>query len=104
MQVILDDAFESEVLQSKEPVLVDFFAEWCGPCRQMLPLVGDLATEMSGKLKVVKMNVDDAPKTPAQFDIQTIPTLMIFKNGQLVDKKIGAMTKSQLTDWVSSNL
>ncbi|MBE6449648.1 MAG: thioredoxin [Alphaproteobacteria bacterium] len=104
MQVILDDAFESEVLQSKEPVLVDFFAEWCGPCRQMLPLVGDLAAEMSGKLKVVKMNVDDAPKTPAQFEIQTIPTLMIFKNGQLVDKKIGAMTKSQLTDWVNSKL
>ncbi|MGN1091428.1 MAG: thioredoxin [Alphaproteobacteria bacterium] len=104
MEMIDDNSFESEVLEATGPVLVDFFAEWCGPCRQMLPLVSDLATQMAGKIKVCKMNVDDAPKTPASFDIQTIPTLMIFKDGQLVDKKVGAMTQSQLTDWVSSHL
>ena len=104
MEMIDDNSFESEVLEATGPVLVDFFAEWCGPCRQMLPLVSDLATHMAGKIKVCKMNVDDAPKTPASFDIQTIPTLMIFKDGQLVDKKVGAMTQSQLTDWVSSHL
>lgn len=104
MNIVQDDNFASEVLQSKEPVLVDFFAEWCGPCRQMLPLVTELSTEMAGKVKVVKMNVDDAPKTPTQFDIQTIPTFIIFKDGKAVDKKVGSMTKSQLTDWVNSHL
>ena len=70
----------------------------------MLPLVGELDEQMTGKLKVVKVNVDDAPKTPAQFDIQTIPTFIIFKDGKLVDKKVGSMSKSELTDWVSSHL
>ena len=104
MDIVQDDTFNAEVLENKGPVLVDFFAEWCGPCRQMLPLVGELDAEMAGKVKIVKMNVDDAPKTPAQFDIQTIPTFIIFKDGKLVDKKVGSMTKSQLTDWVSSHL
>ena len=104
MDVILDDAFEKEVLQSKEPVLVDFFAEWCGPCRQMLPLVGELASEMSGKVKVVKMNVDDAPKTPASCDIQTIPTLMVFKNGEAVERLVGLMPKSSIITNVEKHI
>ena len=104
MNIVMDDTFKAEVLDNKGPVLVDIFAEWCGPCRQMLPLVGELDSEMAGKVKIVKMNVDDAPNTPAQFDIQTIPTFLIFKDGKLVDKKVGSMSKSQLTDWVNSHL
>ncbi len=104
MQMINDESFDAEVLKSEKPVLVDFFAEWCGPCRQMLPLVTELSNEMANDIKIVKMNVDDAPKTPSMFDIQTIPTLIVFKGGKVVDKKVGAMTKSQLTEWVRSCL
>lgn len=104
MQMINDESFDAEVLKSEKPVLVDFFAEWCGPCRQMLPLVTELSSEMANDIKIVKMNVDDAPKTPSMFDIQTIPTLIVFKGGKVVDKKVGAMTKSQLIEWVRSCL
>lgn len=96
-----DQNFESEVLNSSEPVLVDFWAEWCGPCKMMSPLVDEIATELSGKVKVVKLNIDENPNTPTRYGIRGIPTFMVFKNGELVETKVGGMSKSQLSEWVS---
>ncbi len=97
-----DQNFESEVLKSSEPVLVDFWAEWCGPCKMMSPLVDELANEMNGKIKVVKLNIEENPSTPTRFGIRGIPTFMIFKNGELVETKVGGMSKAQLSAWVES--
>ena len=83
---------------------MDFFATWCGPCRQMLPIVTEVSEEMADKIKIVKMDVDEAPKTPADYDIQSIPTLILFKGGQVVDVKNGAMPKSQLIEWINSKI
>ena len=102
MNIINDTSFEEEVLKSEKPVLVDFFAEWCGPCRQMLPIVGEVAEEMAPNVKIVKMDIDEAPKTPADLEIQTIPCFIVFKNGKPVDRKVGAMPKSELVDWLKS--
>ena len=104
MEIINDSTFENEVLKSDKPVLVDFFATWCGPCRQMLPIVTELSEEMSDKIKIVKMDVDESPKTPETFAIQSIPTLIIFKDGKVVDQKTGAMPKSALLEWINSKI
>lgn len=104
MEVINDTNFETEVLKSDKPVLVDFFATWCGPCRQMLPIVTEVSAEMAATLKVVKMDVDEAPKTPDKFGVQTIPTLILFKNGQAVAQHTGAMLKTELVEWIKSNI
>lgn len=97
-----DQNFESEVLKSSEPVLVDFWAEWCGPCKMMSPVVDQIASEMNGKIKVVKINIDENPNTPTRYGIRGIPTFMVFKNGQLVETKVGGMSKAQLSNWVES--
>jgi thioredoxin 1 len=101
---VSDASFESDVIQSETPVLVDYWAEWCGPCKAIAPHLDAAAQEFQGKLQIAKMNVDDNRNVPAQFGIRGIPTLMIFKGGELAATKVGALTKAQLTDFISSNL
>ena len=104
MQIVNDNNFEAEVLNASTPVLVDFFATWCGPCRQMLPIMDEISDEMAGKIKIVKMDVDEAPKTPEDYDIQTLPTLILFKDGKVVDTKTGSQMKSQIIEWINSKI
>ncbi|HJV92413.1 MAG: thioredoxin TrxA [Dechloromonas sp.] len=101
---VTDDTFEAEVLQSQQPVLVDYWAEWCGPCKMIAPILDEIAAEYAGKLKVTKVNIDDNQATPAKFGIRGIPTLMIFKNGNVEATKVGALSKSQLAAFIDSNL
>ena len=104
MEMINDTNFEAEVLQSAQPVLVDFFATWCGPCRQMLPIVTELSDELTGQVKIVKMDVDEAPKTPEKYNIASIPTLILFKGGQAVATHNGAIPKAELKNWILSHI
>ncbi len=101
---ISDDSFEQEVLQAGVPVLVDYWADWCGPCKMISPILDDVAKEYAGKLKVCKLNIDENQATPPKFGIRGIPTLMIFKNGNVEATKVGALSKSQLTAFVDSNI
>ena len=101
---VTDDTFDAEVLQSQQPVLVDSWAEWCGPCKMIAPILDEVATEYAGKLKVAKVNIDDNQATPAKYGIRGIPTLMIFKNGNIEATKVGALSKSQLAAFIDSNL
>ncbi len=99
-----DDKFDDDVLQADVPVLVDYWAEWCGPCKMIAPVLEELAAEYSDKLKVVKLNIDENPKTPPKYGIRGIPTLMLFKDGNVEAQKVGAMSKSQLTAFIDTNL
>lgn len=99
-----DAAFEADVLKSDIPVLLDFWAPWCGPCRMIAPMLDELAEEYEGKVKIVKMNVDENQNIPAQFGIRGIPTLMVFKNGENVGTKVGALAKAQLNDFVNASV
>ena len=104
IQRVTDDTFEPEVLKSDTPVLVDYWAEWCGPCKSIAPILDEVAKEYEGRLKIAKINVDENQQTPAKFGIRGIPTLMLFKNGNVEATKVGALSKSQLTAFLDSNI
>lgn len=101
---VTDDDFENEVLQSSAPVLVDYWAEWCGPCKMIAPVLDEIADEYDGRVKIAKLNIDDNPNTPPRYGIRGIPTLMLFKDGEVEATKVGAVSKSQLTAFIDSNL
>ena len=101
---VTDDTFEPEVLQADKPVLVDYWAEWCGPCKMIAPLLDDIAKDYAGKLKVAKLNIDENQATPPKYGIRGIPPLMLFKNGTLAATKVGALSKSQLMAFIDSNI
>lgn len=101
---VSDDSFEADVIQSDTPVLVDFWAEWCGPCRMIAPLLEQVAEEYGDKLKIVKMNVDDNTDTPAKYGVRGIPTLLLVKKGEVAATKVGALTKSQLTAFIDDSI
>ena len=99
-----DESFEEEVLKSKTPVLVDYWAEWCGPCKMIAPILDEIASEYGNKVKVTKLNIDDNPDTPPKYGIRGIPTLMLFKDGNVEATKVGAVSKSQLSAFIDQNI
>lgn len=104
IMAVSDDSFEADVMNAELPVLVDFWAEWCGPCKMIAPILDDIAQSYEGRLKVAKINIDDNAATPQKFGVRGIPTLMLFKNGELESTKVGAISKSQLTAFLDSHL
>jgi len=99
---VSDDSFETDVLKASGPVLVDFWAEWCGPCKMIAPALEDIANELGGRVTIAKINIDDNPNTPTKYGVRGIPTLMVFKDGNVAATKIGAMPKGALKDWIES--
>lgn len=99
-----DASFEADVLQSQTPVLVDYWADWCGPCKMIAPILSEIADEYAGQITIAKMNIEESSQTPAKFGIRGIPTLMIFKNGEIAATKVGALSKAQLAQFVTENL
>ena len=103
-QIITDSSFDDEIKNSKLPILVDFWAEWCGPCKIIGPILEEIALEQESKIKILKLNIDDNPETPQKYNVKGIPTLMLFKEGKLIDTKVGSLPKSSLSSWIESNL
>jgi thioredoxin 1 len=101
---VTDDTFEQEVINSSNPVLVDYWAEWCGPCKMIAPILEEIASEYTGKVRIAKLNIDENPQTPPRYGIRGIPTLMLFKDGNVEATKVGALSKSQLTAFLDSNI
>ncbi len=101
---VSDDSFEADVLKAGTPVLVDFWAEWCGPCKMIAPILADVAQEYVGKVTIAKVNIDQNPNTPPKFNIRGIPTLLLFKNGQVAATKVGALSKTQLKEFLDANI
>ncbi len=101
---LTDDTFETEVIKSSNPVLVDYWAEWCGPCKMIAPILEEIAGEYTGKVTIAKLNIDENPQTPPKYGIRGIPTLMLFKDGNVEATKVGALSKSQLTAFLDSNI
>ncbi len=103
-KAVSDQSFDADVIGAEGPVLVDFWAEWCGPCKQIAPSLEEIATEMEGKLTVAKINIDENPETPTKLGVRGIPTLMLFKDGELAATKVGALPKSKLVEWINDSL
>ena len=101
---VTDSSFENDVLAASGPVLVDFWAEWCGPCKQIAPVLEAIAKELNGQITIAKINIDENPETPGRFGVRGIPTLMIFKDGEVADTKVGALPQGLLSSWVKENL
>ncbi len=101
---VSDASFESDVLGSEQPVIVDFWAEWCAPCKMIGPSLEELAAEMDGKIKIAKMNIDENPTTPTKYGVRGIPTLMLFKNGEVASMKVGALPKGKIKDWIEGEI
>ncbi len=98
---VSDESFERDVLQSKTPVLVDFWAEWCGPCKQIAPALDQISEELSGQVVIAKVNIEDSPTTPSRYGVRGIPTMMLFRDGQMASMKVGAMPKQKILEWLA---
>ena len=101
---ISDDTFEENVIKKGQPIIVDFWAEWCGPCKQIGPILEEISDEYKGKITIGKLDVDENPETPGKFQIRGIPTMLLFNNGELIDTKVGMSSKADLTEWIDKNI